>query len=354
MEKMDIRSHNGIYSVYFVENPDYSAILRDGDIVIIDRKVFQLYEQELSPFFSEKNHILIDATEEQKSYEGAGSVIHEIIERGFHKNNRLIAIGGGIVQDVTAFIASILYRGVEWILVPTTLLAQCDSCIGSKTSINFSAYKNQIGGFYPPKNIYIDTNFLRTLSDKEMKSGLGEMLHYYVVGGEEDFHFYAEHYQSSMDDMELLKKLVMRSLEIKKSYVEIDEFDRKERQIFNYGHTFGHALESITHYAVPHGIAVSYGMDLANALSVKRGILEEHIREEIRNVTRSFWSDAYIRDFRIEPYLAALSKDKKNEGKKVGAILCSGFGRLSKEMLEMDEDLISFLDAFFRNDAKTE
>ena len=145
-----------------------------------------------------------------------------MIEKGFRKNHRLIAVGGGITQDVTAFIASILYRGVQWYFFPTTLLAQGDSCIGSKTSINFGKFKNQVGGFYHNK-IYVDPKFLESLAIKELQSGLGEMAHYFVVSGEEDFERYKRDYPKALKDKDVLRGVIARSLEIKKSYIEIDE-----------------------------------------------------------------------------------------------------------------------------------
>src|SRR4029079_9979987 len=110
-----------------------------------------------------------------------------------------------------------------------------------------------------------------TLSLPELQSGLGEMLHYFIVSGEDDFKRFKKDYPLALKDKEVLKGIIARSLEIKKSYIEIDEFDKKERQVFNYGHTFGHAIESLTDYRIPHGIAVSYGMDMANFISVKKG-----------------------------------------------------------------------------------
>ena len=296
---------------------------------------------------NENNTIIINATEEQKSYAGIIPIMEEIIRRGFHKNNTLIAIGGGITQDIVAFISSIIYRGVNWKLIPTTLLAQCDSCIGSKTSINFSTYKNQVGGFYPARDVYIAPHFLKSLHDREMKSGLGEMLHYYVVGGEKDFEFFAENCKAAMHESEVLQQLINRSLEIKKKYIEIDEYDRKERQIFNYGHSFGHAIESMTDYAVPHGIAVSYGIDIANYVAVRMGLQKKETRNRIRTVTELFWTKGEIGSFDINEYLALLGKDKKNKGNQLGIILCEDFGKLAKYMLVADDGFKKILTEYF-------
>ncbi len=348
MENMKIKSLYGDYMVHFDDSIDYKTVVKPGDIVVIDRIVYDLYKDEFGLSLTDENTIIIDATEEQKSYAGLIPIIDEIISKGFHKNNTLIAIGGGITQDCVAFMASILYRGVNWELIPTTLLAQCDSCIGSKTSINFSTYKNQIGGFYPPRNIYIASHFLKSLHEKEMKSGLGEMLHYYVVGGETDFEFFAENCVKAMTDFEILQKLIRRSLEIKKSYIEIDEYDKNERQIFNYGHSFGHAIESMTDYAVPHGIAVSYGIDIANYVAVKKEILSEKVRQRIRNVTENFWSENEIQGFDIETFINLLRKDKKNKGNKLGIILCSDFGKLAKHMIDADDKFCKILINYFK------
>ena len=303
--------------------------------------------KELGDVLTADNAILVDATEENKSYEGVIPVIDEVIRRGFHKNNRLIAVGGGIVQDMVAFISSVLYRGVDWIHIPTTLLAQCDSCIGSKTSINFKEFKNQVGGFYPPREVHINMGFLKTLHEREIKSGFGEMLHYYVVGGEADFLFYEENVDKAFRDFAILSQLVRRSLEIKKSYIEIDEYDRNERQIFNYGHSFGHAIESITNFAVPHGIAVSYGIDMANYVSVKMGLMKPKVRNRIRKVTEKFWSQDDLKDLTAEKLLSALKKDKKNKGDMLGIILCSGFGNLAKHMVKADDAFINTLSDYF-------
>ena len=349
-KRIEIKSYTGTYYAYFCNEINYGNIIRDGDIIIVDRIVAGLYRDDLSEVINDENSILVDANEENKSYEGVIPIINEVISRGFHKNNRLIAVGGGIVQDMVAFISSVLYRGIDWIHIPTTLLAQCDSCIGSKTSINFRHYKNQIGGFYPPREVYIDMNFLHTLHDREMKSGLGEMLHYYIVGGEKDFTFFEANAKKSMADKDVLSELVYRSLEIKKSYIEIDEYDRNERQIFNYGHSFGHAIESITDYSVPHGIAVSHGIDIANYVAVKKGILNNETRDRVRKVTEIFWMFDDLKEVTVERLVDALKKDKKNKGNKLGIILCSDYGKLAKHMIDADEGFINILGTYFEEE----
>lgn len=340
------------YEVQFIENTHESLLqeLREGDFIIIDHKVKDLYPGQLENTLRNYKHIVIDATEKQKSYQELIPVIQYLIDNGFRKNNRLIAIGGGITQDVTTFISSIIYRGVDCLFYPTTLLAQGDSCIGSKTSINFGVYKNQIGGFYPPNKILINPSFLDTLTEPEMKSGLGEMCHYFIVAGEDDFERFKREYDFALTDKKILSGIISRSLEIKKSYIEIDEFDTNERQVFNYGHSFGHAIESLTNYKVPHGIAVSYGMDISNFISVKLGFIPMEIRTNIRELLEKIWEGYDIRSIQVEKLIIALSKDKKNVGHKLGLILNKGYGEIFKNVMEADKNFALWLEEYFTNE----
>lgn len=335
--------HN--YRVKFITEirEELEKELVDGDIILIDSNIERLYEKELKEVLSSHKKITIFASEESKSYQGCMNVLEDLIECGFRKNHRLIAIGGGITQDTTAFIASIMYRGVQWLFFPTSLLAQGDSCIGSKTSINFGKYKNQVGGFYPPNKILIDLNFINTLSEKELKSGLGEMCHYFIVSSQEDFYRFKNDYLEALTDKKVLKGIIVRSLEIKKSYIEIDEFDKKERLVFNYGHSFGHAIESLTNYSIPHGIAVSIGMDMANFISVKLGFITEDLRQDIRDLLKQIWQGHTLQGISLEKYKTALSKDKKNIGKTLRLILNKGLGNIVVHPIEMDSQFENWL-----------
>ena len=340
------------YEVLFIDDlkSALDSELCEGDYIIIDNKVKKLYDEHLKDALQSHSFIGIDATENQKSYQGIIPVIQELIENGFRKNHRLVAIGGGIVQDVTAFISSIMYRGVKWLFFPSTLLSQGDSCIGSKTSINFGKFKNQVGGFYPPNKILIYPEFINTLTEAEMRSGIGEMLHYFIVAGKPDFEMFRENYRKAFTDKKVLAEIVSRSLEIKKGYIEIDEFDKNERQVFNYGHSFGHAIESLTNYRIPHGIAVSYGMDMSNFISTKMGFISEEIRNEIRHVTEDIWDGFHINDIDLDAFKKALSKDKKNVGTKLGLILNRGYGKIFKNIMDADDKFNSWLNEYFTNE----
>lgn len=346
-----VKSNIHDYEVEFIGDvrQTLKKILNEGDFIIIDNKVLELYTDWFKDGFENFKLIGIDATESQKSYQEVEPIINQLIQNGFRKNHRLIAIGGGITQDVTAFIASILYRGVEWCFFPTTLLAQGDSCIGSKTSINFGKYKNQVGGFYPPNKVFVDPKFLESLPLKELKSGLGEMAHYYVVSGEEDFERYKSDYEYALTNKKVLSGLINRSLQIKKEYIEIDEYDVKERQVFNYGHSFGHAIESLTNYEIPHGIAVSFGMDLSNFVSMKKGYISSEIRQNSRELFEKIWEgySEQVKGLNIDEYLLALSKDKKNKGTLLGLILKKGYGKVFKDFTENDSTFKSWMIEYF-------
>lgn len=349
-----VKSHIHDYGVNFIGDLQKALEyhLLEDDFIIVDNAVKELYKNQLAIALDNNNYIGINATEIQKSYQGIIPVIEALIDRGFKKNHRLVAIGGGITQDVTAFIASIMYRGVQWVFFPTTLLAQGDSCIGSKTSINFAGYKNQVGGFYPPNEIFVFPGFVETLTMAEIKSGMGEMLHYFIVASKEDFEMYRELYLKAFSNKDALSRIIARSLEIKKGYIEIDEYDRNVRQVFNYGHSFGHAIESLTNYRIPHGVAVCFGMDMANHLSVRMGFIPETIRKEIRDVIDPLIEDYSIHDIDINEFSRTISKDKKNVGTKLGLILNKGYGNIFKCVMEPDEQFARWLKDYFAHEIK--
>jgi 3-dehydroquinate synthase len=171
-----------------------------------------------------------------------------------------VAIGGGVIQDLTAFVTSIYMRGVAWIYVPTTILAMVDSCIGGKSSINVGPYKNLVGTFHPPKKVFIDPQLARTLPMDQQASGIIEAAKICFCRGPEAFRDYMASNPHPGMAPDALAKLISLSLHAKKWFIEIDEFDQKERLLLNFGHTFGHAIEGASHYAISHGIAVGLGI----------------------------------------------------------------------------------------------
>lgn len=346
---MVIRSKLREYAVCFVDR--FAAPLKkhvdQGCSVIVDAAIREAYAGPIDSVVPKDQLLVIEAIERNKTLEKSQEIIETLVERNFRKNGSLVAIGGGIIQDLTAFTASILYRGVEWSFFPTTLLAQADSCIGGKTSINLGDKKNLVGNFYPPAMVYIDVSFLNTLPEKEILSGIGEMLHYYYYAASPLFDRVISEREQLLADRRLLASYIRESLQIKKGVIEIDEFDRGERNKFNYGHTFGHALESLTAYAINHGQAVTVGMDIANYLSMKQGILDRDSYEQTHALLTANFPPYEWRSLDMERYIRFLSKDKKNIGSDLVCILSEGFGHLTKQRMVMNESFRDSLRAYF-------
>jgi 3-dehydroquinate synthase len=232
------------------------------------------------------------------------------------RDSVLVAIGGGITQDITCFIATTFMRGIKWTFVPTTLLAQADSCIGSKSSINFGKYKNLLGSFTPPNEIYVCDQFLTSLTDKDFNSGIGEIVKLLLIG------------ETPVSPNEItrdnISEYVYKAMMVKKEYIEIDEFDKSIRNILNYGHCFGHGIESATNFAIPHGIAITIGMDIANVLAYDEGLITKERYEELHEVLYPIYKDHMNIRFTASDVFAAMAKDKKNTGSMINLILPVG------------------------------
>ena len=232
--------------------------------------------------------VVLPVSEERKVFDTVAELCEKAIQRAAKRNSVVISIGGGITQDVTGFMASVLYRGVNWVYVPTTLLAMADSCIGGKTSLNLGSRKNLLGTIYPPDRIVIHTPFVRTLPDADFASGVGEVVKLHLLGGNATAQEIRDALPALMArETASVERATRASLEIKRSFIEDDEFDRGRRNLLNYGHCFGHAIEAATDFAVPHGLAVVVGMRLADLVAIRRGLLAE---DEATARTRTLYS----------------------------------------------------------------
>lgn len=321
-----IQSHTGPYAVRFFEGflDDQSALLTGTPHFLVDGNIARIYSDSLHDILARSSTIVIEATEENKSIDKIIPVIERLVASKVRRGHSLVAIGGGIIQDITCFIASVLLRGMNWKFVPTTLLAQADSCIGSKSSINLSVTKNILGTFNPPREIFICTEFIDTLERKDIHSGIGEVLKVHAIDGAESYDRVAADFDRMIVERDILLTYIRRALLIKQRYIEVDEFDRNVRNIFNYGHSFGHAIESATNFYVPHGIAVSMGMDMANGIAVRMGLLSKERYQEMRPALRKNYADYATADISVEPLLDALLKDKKNTSTDLMLILPNG------------------------------
>lgn len=314
---------------------------------LIDKQFSEHHKDALKAIPAERA-LYIEATEPQKSFEALTPLFLELLKRNLKRDGVLAVIGGGVLQDIGCFISSVLFRGLRWELIPTTLLAQADSCIGSKSSINIGPYKNQIGTFYPPYRVLVTSSVLKTLPWDEIRSGLGEVIKLQLIAGEADFRELMQDLQHFTGQEALLSKWVQRSLLVKKPYIETDELDKGIRNLLNYGHTFGHAYESATHYGIPHGIGVVLGMLTATYLSTRLGLAPEAHFQELKALLAP-WYQPYEKVLREAPrndIFKAVKHDKKNTGTAVNCILTRGFGRMEKAPVQFTERLVPAVNEF--------
>jgi 3-dehydroquinate synthase len=350
LNKLTIQSHRGPYEAIFCEDliTEINSLYSDEVHFLIDSNVARIYGEDLYKVLASKNTILIEATEENKSIEKIIPIIEKLVENNVRRTHMLVAIGGGIVQDITCFIASSILRGVSWTFIPTTLLAQADSCIGSKSSINLAKTKNILGTFNPPKKVYVYSDFLQTLKAKDIQSGIGEIIKVHIIDGIDAFNKLSEDFEMIFNNSSILIKYIQSALIIKKRYIEEDEFDRGIRNIFNYGHSFGHALESTTNYKIPHGIAVSIGMDLANYISCKKGFISNSNFQRMRDVLRKNYEGYLNISISLKGMIEALKKDKKNTSSRLSLILPYGDNVVIKKFeISLNQEFISQCNSFF-------
>ncbi len=326
---MKILSRFKEYEVILEKSDDFFDRLLniENSLFAIDKKVFDLYPEIFSGINNDKL-FLIDAVEEKKTIETALEICDKLTTIPAKRNATLVSVGGGIVQDITGFVANVTYRGINWIFVPTTLLAACDSCIGGKTSLNYKKYKNLLGSFYPPDEIHIWSRIFNTLSEKDFKSGLGEVVKFNIMSGLESLTYTEQHLQDLLSkNQDFIDEFVIKSLNYKKTFIEIDEFDKGERIKLNFAHTFGHAIEVISNYEIPHGTAVAIGMIMANSLSYKRG----YISEEIKSKSEALLLQIIDIDIDLlaecshEDFISAIRKDKKQIDKNITAVLITDY-----------------------------
>lgn len=321
---------------------------------VIDKKVYDLYEEDLKGIPQERLYLL-EANEQNKVVDTALDICEKITEIPGKRNATLISVGGGIIQDITGFVANITYRGINWIFVPTTLLAACDSCIGGKTSLNYKKYKNLLGTFFPPNKIHICPQMFQTLTERDYKSGLGEVVKFNIMAGEQGLTNMESNLGALLKrEPAVINTFVESSLAFKKNFIEVDEFDKGERIKLNFAHTFGHAIEVITEYEIPHGTAVAIGMIMANSISFSRGLLDVKMVERSEKVLLDVIDiNVDLLKKPLDEYLKAIKKDKKQIDDSLTAVLLSEYGACGKLSIvhditakEVNDSINYFIDLY--------
>jgi 3-dehydroquinate synthase len=279
----------------------------DDLFVITDQNVFDLYNEKLIQALIgyKLSFVILPPGEKSKSLEVYHQAIQTLIEKGIKRNHLILAFGGGVIGDLAGFIASTLYRGISYIQIPTTLLAQVDSSIGGKVGIDLKEGKNLIGSFYDPKFVFIDPSFLKTLSKREYNNGLAEMIKAGLIGDKKLYAYLLEHDQVTVNE-------ITEAIQVKRNVVLIDPYDKKERMYLNFGHTFGHAIEKKHHYETYlHGEAISYGMLISLQIGIQIGETKEELYQEVKKLLldRKLVKEPLLE---MEDYLDEIIHDKKN------------------------------------------
>jgi len=309
--KLCVKSYDKEYDVK-INNDDINKIINDnfvdGDYIVADK----YFEGQIE----NPNVYYIEAIEDNKIMDTVLDTLDKLYRNNFTKKNKLIVIGGGIIQDISGFLCGMYKRGIKWVLVPTTMLAMTDSCIGGKVCLNRGG-KNMLGLFVSPSKIIISDKFLETLDHDMLMSGLGESLKLAIIAGKEEADKFIKMYNTK-NYVDIIKQ----SLEIKKTIVEYDELEKDERRVLNYGHTIGHALEGCTNYFIPHGIAVLLGMYYINKLFVKTDLFDD-----INNLILSMIPAKFLVKLDIDKLCVFIKTDKKNMGNDICLIVLEDFGK---------------------------
>ncbi|NOY14024.1 MAG: 3-dehydroquinate synthase [Deltaproteobacteria bacterium] len=285
--------------------------------VISNPTVSQLYGDVVRKSLRAAGHDILEINlpdgEQYKNQQTLGLIYDELIRHNFDRSTGLIALGGGVIGDMVGFAAATFLRGIPFVQVPTTLLAQVDSSVGGKTAVNHPLGKNLIGAFYQPELVLIDVATLMTLDPREVAAGLAEVVKYGIIKDRSFFNWLEDNYLPLQQrQIDTLIAAVMRSCQIKSDIVEVDEKEGSVRAFLNYGHTFGHAIEFLSGYGQwKHGEAVAIGMVAAAKISAQQGLCEQADVERIIALLKSFNLPVDPPDYSLVDYVAAMQRDKK-------------------------------------------
>jgi len=333
MQTMTIHSARRQSSILIGETLQHlSHHLSDTRVAIItDDIVKRIYGGQ----FPDAPVITIGTGEKVKTLETAQAIYREMIAREMDRTSFLVGIGGGIVCDITGFVAATYLRGVACGYVATTLLAQVDASVGGKTGVNIDGYKNMVGAFNQPDFVICDPDLLKTLPLREIRCGLGEVVKHAAIADEKMFAFLEDHGRALLDlELDAVSRVVSDSIRIKAEIVNRDELEKGERRKLNFGHTYGHAVEKTT--ALAHGEAVSVGMVFASKLSVKKGLMS---RTECNRLTALLKALDMPTTVEVSPdaTIDALLRDKKRAGDTVHFVLLEKIGQAVVVEMAIDE-----------------
>ncbi|MDY6825731.1 MAG: 3-dehydroquinate synthase [Bacillota bacterium] len=350
-EDIEVKTSNFTYRVLIEEGllsetgEEMRRIFSSEHLLLVsDTTVYRIYGQQISRALEaakwQIDTVLVRPGERAKSLAGATRLYNKAIEVGLERHFPIVALGGGVVGDLAGFVAATYLRGVPLVMVPTTLLAQVDSSVGGKVAVNHPAGKNLIGSIYPPRLVIADPTVLSTLPHRQLVAGLAEVVKYGIIGDEPFF----TRLEKEFDEMVAknsasLSMAVVRSIAAKAEVVEEDEFEKNYRQVLNFGHTIGHAIEAATGYGhYLHGEAVAIGMVAATVLSYRLKKIEKNAAGRILKLLRRFKLKQPPVGLTSEAVIDKLRQDKKRRGGKSIFILPIEVGKVS--ITTVDDELL--------------
>lgn len=314
--------------------------------IITDSNVDAIYGVELLNMI--QNHcakavkFVFSAGEEQKDLNTVKQIYEFLIEENFDRNDVLLAVGGGVVGDITGFVAATYLRGIDFVQIPTTLLAQADSSIGGKTGVDFDGYKNMVGAFKMPRLVFMNVSTLTTLDDRQFFSGFSEIMKHGIMKDSSFYEWLIENmYEICERDLDTMLKMIINSSNIKRIVVEKDPEEHGDRVLLNLGHTIGHAIEKAKNFTLYHGECVALGIVAAAYISWKRELLSMDEYYEIRDMFVPFYLPISVDGIQPEEILNLTKADKKMEAGKIRFILLKKIGKAVISTDVTDEEMLA-------------
>ena len=326
--------------------------------LVVDKKVPKKFVSNIKRSLKNKKIYVLffNASEKNKNLNSVNKILEILLKKNFTRHDCLISLGGGITGDISGFAASLFKRGLKFVNIPTTLLAQVDSSIGGKTGVNSKYGKNLIGSFYQPSLVISDTQFLKSLSKREIICGYGEVLKHSLINNKKFFNFLNKNSKKILDlSPYFIEKTIYESCKIKKKVVEKDEKETGLRKVLNFGHTFAHAYEASLGYSnkLNHGEAVILGMKTALSFSLKENILNKNdynlIESHIGNSGLPFSVKKYFSKKDLNKILSFMIKDKKNNSEKINLVLLKKIGKPIFNKQYSKKNLKLFMKKFLTN-----
>ena len=358
MKKISIKSQSHNYDVIIDHNYAHkfnsiaSKSLYPHFFFIIDSNIVKYHKEYLKSIVDTDNNenvFIFKATEKNKSIDAINHIYKELLTKHFDRHTTIVAIGGGLVGDVAAFVASTYMRGVNLLLIPTTIISCVDSSIGGKTGYNFQDFKNIIGTFYPPKLVLIDTYFLSSLPKNHIVSGLGEIIKFAFLSDSDFYNYLLSNHQSIKDlDRSTLLFTIYECLQIKKAVVQSDEKEKSLRKILNLGHTFGNSFETLSNFKLPHGIAVTLGIFFSLYLSKNLKLISKSLFNQLIVLPHLYLEESKLNTefLDYDRFFEIVKSDKKTEKGLPRFVLLKDIGEVILD-INIPEDVLkkAFLEA---------